>query len=131
MRMTPILPALLLLTACGEGTITSARGKLEAIKPVHTLGLNRPSSLHVEAGLESIIGADRSRLEQQFGTPRLDVREGDALKLQWSGTPCVLDVYLYPPARGGEPSVSFVDARRGDGRDVDKAACVTALKQGK
>lgn len=117
----------LLLAGCGEGTVTSARGKLEAIKPVP----RRPSGLRIEPGLEGVIGADRSGLERQFGAPRLDVREGDALKLQWSGGACILDVYLYPPARGGEPSASYVDARRGDGRDVDKASCVTALKQGK
>ena len=117
----------LLLAGCGEGTTTSARGKLEAIKPVQ----HRSSGPRVEAGLEGVIGADRSGLERQFGAPRLDVREGDALKLQWSGGACILDVYLYPPARGGEPAASYVDARRGDGRDVDKSSCVTALKQGK
>ena len=117
----------LLLAGCGEGTTTSARGKLEAMKPVP----RRPAGPRIEAGLESVIGADRSGLERQFGAPRLDVREGDALKLQWSGGACILDVYLYPPARGSEPSASYVDARRGDGRDVDKASCVTALKQGK
>jgi hypothetical protein len=117
----------LLLAGCGEGTATSARGKLEAIKPLP----HRPSGPRVEAGLEGVIGADRSSLERQFGAPRLDVREGDALKLQWSGGACILDVYLYPPARGIEPSASYVDARRGDGRDVDKASCITALKQGK
>ena len=117
----------LLLAGCGEGTTTSARGKLEAMKPVP----RRPAAPRIEAGLESVIGADRSGLERQFGAPRLDVREGDALKLQWSGGACILDVYLYPPARGSEPSASYVDARRGDGRDVDKASCVTALKQGK
>ena len=117
----------LILAGCGEGTVTSARGKLDAIKPIP----HRPYGPRVEAGLEGVIGADRSGLERQFGAPRLDVREGDALKLQWSGGACILDVYLYPPPRGGEPSASYVDARRGDGRDVDKASCVTALKQGK
>ena len=116
-----------LLAGCGEGTTTSARGKLDAIKPVP----HRPSGPRIEAGLESVIGADRGGLERQFGAPRLDVREGDALKLQWSGGACILDVYLYPSARGGEPSATYADARRGDGRDVDKASCVTALKQGK
>ena len=117
----------LILAGCGEDTVTSARGKLDAIKPIP----HRPYGPRVEAGLEGVIGADRSGLERQFGAPRLDVREGDALKLQWSGGACILDVYLYPPPRGGEPSASYVDARRGDGRDVDKASCVTALKQGK
>ena len=80
-------------------------------------------------GLESVIGADARTLTAEFGTPRLDVREGDARKLQFSGEPCVLDVYLYPPDKGGEPRATYVDARRAsDGQDVDRAACVAALR---
>ena len=45
----------LLLAGCGEGTVTSARGKLEAIKPVP----RRPSGPRIEPGLEGVIGADR------------------------------------------------------------------------
>lgn len=81
-------------------------------------------------GLEGVIGADASALERQFGEARLDVWEGDARKLQFSGTPCVLDVYLYPPRPGGVPTAAYVDARRpSDGLDVDRAACVRALKR--
>lgn len=80
-------------------------------------------------GLEGVIGADQAALERQFGQPRLNVIEEDAVKLQWSGVPCILDVYLYPPKEGGRPVAAYVDARRGDGRDVDRAACVAALRQ--
>lgn len=80
-------------------------------------------------GLEGVIGADASALIDQFGKPRLDVHEGDARKLQFSGAPCVLDIYLYPPDKGGEPRATYVDARRSsDGRDVDRAACIAALR---
>jgi len=49
--------------------------------------------------------------------------------LQFSGTACVLDVYLYPPAAGSEPEATYVDARRSsDGQDVDRAACIVALR---
>lgn len=126
MRIALAVLPLLALAACGEGTTTSARGKLEAIKPVPQ---HRPAGPRIEPGLEGVIGADRDSLTRQFGSPRLDVREAGALKLQWSGTACILDVYLYPPERGGEPVGNYVDARRGDGRDVDKAACVAAMKQ--
>jgi hypothetical protein len=80
-------------------------------------------------GLEAVIGADARTLTAEFGQPRLDVREGDARKLQFSGQPCVLDVYLYPPDKGaGEPRATYVDARRAsDGQDVDRAACIAAL----
>lgn len=81
-------------------------------------------------GLEGVIGASPSQLERQFGQARLDVWEGDARKLQFSGEPCVLDVYLYPPRPGAEPTAAYVDARRSsDGLDVDRAACVKALKR--
>jgi hypothetical protein len=33
------------------------------------------------------------------------------------------------PAQGGRQTATYVDARRGDGRDVDRAACIAALKQ--
>ncbi len=81
-------------------------------------------------GLESVIGANARSLVSQFGQPRLDVTEGDARKLQFSGQACVLDIYLYPTRSGAEPSATYVDARRGsDGLDVDRAACVAALRQ--
>lgn len=82
-------------------------------------------------GLEGVIGADTAALQRQFGAPRLDVWEGDARKLQFSGEACVLDVYLYPPSAGATPTATYVDARRAsDGLDVDRASCVRALKKG-
>jgi hypothetical protein len=80
-------------------------------------------------GLEGVIGATAGDLTRHFGTPRLDVLEGDARKLQFTGTACVLDVYLYPSAPGREPQATYVDARRSDGRDVDRAACIEALRK--
>ena len=81
-------------------------------------------------GLEGVIGADSAALQRQFGPPRLDVHEGDARKLQFSGEACVLDVYLYPPSPGGAPTATYVDARRAsDGLDVDRVSCVRALRR--
>jgi hypothetical protein len=80
-------------------------------------------------GLEGVIGATAADLTRHFGTPRLDVLEGDARKLQFTGTACVLDVYLYPSVPGREPQATYVDARRSDGRDVDRAACIEALRK--
>ena len=76
-----------------------------------------------------MIGADADALIRSFGPPRLDIRDGDARKLQWSGTACVLDAYLYPGPGGARPSATYIDTRRGDGRDVDRAACITALRK--
>ena len=129
-----LLPGLLaLLSACG-GTETRVQSAGTAPPPSR---LAPPPQLHHVVpglhiqnlpGLEGVIGATSPQLTRQFGRPRLDVIEGDVRKLQFTGTPCVLDVYLYPPAPGQEPEAAYVDARRSDGRDVDRAACVAALK---
>lgn len=80
-------------------------------------------------GLEGVIGADALQLGRQFGTPRLDLIEDDARKMQWTGTACILDIYLYPQQGAPRPTATYVDARRGDGREVDRAACVAALRK--
>ena len=80
------------------------------------------------AGLEAVMGATAQRLIAQFGNPDLDLREGQARKLQFLAPACVLDAYLYPPRGGrGEPVVTHVDARQPDGREMDRASCVAAL----
>jgi len=79
-------------------------------------------------GLETVIDMNARTLVDRFGTPQLDVHEGDMRKLQFAGEPCVLDVYLYPLKPGGEPLATYVDARRSsDGLDVDRASCIAAL----
>lgn len=81
-------------------------------------------------GLGGVIGANETALANIFGPPRLTVREGDALKLQFSGRSCVLDVFLYPLVPNGEPNATWVEARRpSDGQDADRASCVAALKR--
>ena len=80
-------------------------------------------------GLEGVIGETAQQLVRSFGQPRLDVREGDARKLQFAGTPCVLDIYLYPTRPGVTPTATHLEARRAsDGFEVDRVACVNALK---
>ncbi len=81
-------------------------------------------------GLEEVIERDVASLVRRFGDPRLDVREGDMRKLQFAGEPCVLDVFLYPLHEGQEPVATHVEARRAsDGQEVDRAACVAALRR--
>jgi hypothetical protein len=94
-----------------------------------TGGFIAPRVMHLP-GLETVVGRNATALANVFGSPRLEVQEGDALKLQFSGEACVLDVYLYPLRPGAEPSATYVDARRAsDGIDVDRAACVAALRR--
>ena len=79
------------------------------------------------SGLESVLGRTARHLEGLFGRPQLDVREGNARKLQFAGPACVFDAYLYPPRGGGEPIVTHVDARTPRGDDFDRASCAAAL----
>lgn len=124
----------LLLSACAGGvTGTSAppRGS-SGMPPVRQPARTVPRDPQFQSipGLEGVIGATQNQLVRQFGSPRLDVWEGDARKLQFTGTACLLDIYLYPTTSSREPLATFVDARRGsDGQDVDRAACVAALRR--
>jgi hypothetical protein len=131
-----------LLAACGGKSAGKVASTVDRpapgspAKPVRTAvrapapakpALVRPQ---VVPGLEGVIGASEAELTRQFGAARLEVWEGDARKLQYSGTPCVLDIYLYPAAQGREPLASHVEARRvSDGEEVDRIACVAALRR--
>lgn len=135
-----LLPTVALLAACGGSGGTQKIKSVAVPPPPPAKVVVRPpvrtpppsARIQVLPGLEGVIGADRNELLRQFGTARLDVWEGDARKLQFSGNACVLDVYLYPPERGKEPEATYVDARRpSDGQDVDRAACIAALRKGK
>lgn len=98
--------------------------------PPPTAGFRAPVILRAP-GLERVIEQDAAGIVRQFGEPRLDVREGDTRKLQFAGEACVLDVYLYPLREGDQPVATHVEARRAsDGREVDRAACVEALRRG-
>jgi hypothetical protein len=110
----------LLLAGCGESTMARpATPTSTTIKPPPLSG----------GGLERVMGQNVAGLTQLFGTPDADVREGSARKLQFQGTFCVLDTYLYPGKGGGEPKVTYVDARQPDGSVIDRASCVAALER--
>jgi hypothetical protein len=110
------LSALLLVGGCVSG---------QEARPVRAEAA--PPPRYNPVGLENVVGRTARYLESQFGKADLDVREGPARKLQFAGPACVLDAYLYPPRGGGEPIVTYVDARRPDGTDFDRASCAAAL----
>lgn len=85
-----------------------------------------PASAFMKQG--PLMGSDARALTQMFGQPRLDIRETTVRKLQFANGRCILDAYLYAPARGKEPVVTHVDARNPGGADVDPAACASALQ---
>ncbi len=136
-RVSPLLLlcALLALAGCGGQSPRVASAQLPPIAqpPAKIEPLARPvpeaEVMHLP-GLDSVIGARANLLLQAFGTPRIDLKEGDVRKLQFAGAPCVLDIYLYPPDGGGEQIATHVEARRAsDGQDVDRGQCVQALRK--
>lgn len=141
-EMLALLAVLPALAACGGAgkqvqsapvvTPAAAPRQHSRLPPVRQPVRQAPPAVHALAapGLEGVIGSSQIELVRQFGPARLDVWEGDARKLQFVGTACVFDVYLYPAAPGREPKASYVEARRAsDGKDVDRAACISALRQ--
>lgn len=130
-KLLPLLPLTILLSACAGGGGKAPPAGPSARVPVRVPAATPPPRPRVLAapGLEGVIGARMPELIDQFGPARLEVWEGDARKLQFTGSACVLDIYLYPPAPGRDPEATYVEARRAsDGQDVDRAACVAALR---
>ena len=77
-----------------------------------------------------LIGMSVHDLGLRFGQPRFQVQEGPGTKLQWTRGGCVLDDFLYPPVSGsGAPRVTYVDARRPSGADLDLRACLALMER--
>ena len=135
-EMFALLALLPLLSACGGSGAVPVKSAATRPPPAR-LAIRQPSrrtpppaaQVLTAPGLEGVIGANTADLARQFGTARLDVWEGDARKLQFTGTACVLDIYLYPKSTGDEPKATYLEARRSDGREVDRAACISALRK--
>ena len=137
MARSLVLVAAMLVTGCASAIPPPRPAVVAPPAPQTAAPVAAPSSQSFIAptimrlpGLESVIGADARRLGELFGPARLTVPEGDAVKLQFAGAPCVLDVFLYPLRPGGQPAATHVEARRpSDGQDTDRAACVAALRR--
>lgn len=141
MRILPALILLPLLASCVSTPPSRPQPSrpappppgISAIPPTRPTsplptGFRAPQVLHI-AGLEGVLGQDAATLARLFGTPRLDVAEGDMRKLQFAGEACVLDLYLYPLRPAGEPVATYLETRRAsDGLDVDRRSCVDALR---
>ncbi|WP_246203021.1 hypothetical protein [Sphingomonas lacunae] len=133
LRSLAVLMLPLTLAACGGATATGPAGR----GPV-TAGQLPPTNLHRDGTLPGrthndaggggqVMGRTAAQLIRDFGTPRLDVTEGPARKLQFAGDRCVMDAYLYAPRAGAEPVASHVDTRSPDGADVARDACIATL----
>jgi hypothetical protein len=124
-KHTAALFALLILSGCASGAaIPPPRPQTRIDAPA---GASRPAL--EKRGLEAVMGKDSATLTRLFGPPRIDVVEVYGRKLQFVGKACVLDTYLYPEGKNKSEIVTYVDARRSDGAEVDRAACVDALQR--
>ena len=121
LRSAFVLIAALVISACAA---TPKAAKLQ--RPV----LVSPP-LVTPSGLDRVMGRNATSLIALFGNADQDVREDNSRKLQFSSGICILDAYLYAPAKGKEPLVSYVDARQPDGGPIDRASCVAALTRRK
>ncbi|WP_073977203.1 hypothetical protein [Erythrobacter donghaensis] len=141
MRRRPLLTAALLAAAlggCAGGAGPGRKPAAAAPRPgFRPAAAATPRSTIVvvpevmaPAGLSGVIGAPAAALTSRFGSPRIDLAEGDARKLQFAGPTCVLDIYLYPVAAAAEPTATHVAARlRQGGAPADPGACLREIEQ--
>jgi hypothetical protein len=124
------MAALATLTACAS-TPPPVKAPPPKVAPGKRPPASRPAPLVVTPGteLDRVIGKDARALAQLFGTASADVREGDGRKLQFKGSQCILDAYLYPPTKGRAPIVTYVAARTLDGKDAERNSCIGALRR--
>jgi hypothetical protein len=132
MREWTIVPLVLILGACASGGRDRAvAGQRPApVAAPAPAGAFRTPQVQQEQGLESIIGARSDTLSRRFGTPRIDLAEGDARKLQFVSETCVLDIFLYPLDQGAEPVATHVEVRRrADAGPADRAECIRRIER--
>ena len=84
-----------------------------------------PTPTRPAGPVSALVGLTANELTTHFGAPRLQIREGPGLKLQWSSTTCVLDAFLYP--EGGRERATHIDTRRPSGDSIDQRSCVETL----
>lgn len=121
-RQLPIIAALTAtLAGCVATPAPRAAPQVSAPKPPQT-----PQRITQN---NSLVGRNANAALSLFGKPRLDVTEGVGRKLQFAGTPCILDIYYYAPKQGADPIATYVDARTPDGRDANVDSCITALQR--
>lgn len=122
--------AAIMFAAAAAGLLggCAGAGKPASVRPAAAQSRStvvRVPDVMAAGGLDGIIGASADALLRRFGSPRIDLNEGDARKLQFAGAACVLDIYIYPVAARAEPTATHVEARlRQGGAKADPGACI-------
>lgn len=116
------------LGGCAGGSAPRPAGSARPAAAPHSTIVVVPEVM-APAGLQGVIGSPVAALTRRFGTPRIDLAEGDARKLQFAGRACVLDIFLYPLSAGTEPTATHVEARiRQGGGAADAGACIREVE---
>lgn len=136
MRRLALALMALAVSACAGGTgaaptrTASTATRPPGVTPPPSREAFRPPSVMRGGGLNGVIGARAASLTARFGAARIDLTEGDARKLQFTGRNCVLDIFLYPLEAGREPVATHVDARlRQGGGETDRAGCIAEIER--
>lgn len=125
----PSLAALALLLAGCAGSSKPAPTRPPAVVQPRSTVVRVPEVM-APKGLEGVIGSSAEALLKRFGTPRIDLVEGDARKLQFAGAKCVLDIYIYPVSAVAQPTATHVVARqRQGGGAADPGACIREVEK--
>jgi hypothetical protein len=74
-----------------------------------------------------LVGIDAAAVTRLLGPASLDRTEGTGRQMQFVRPPCVLDVFLYPPATGGTAVVRTAAARKPDGSKIDPGTCLSLI----
>ena len=116
-------------TGCTSGNYVRAP-QAASVPPAATGTTFRTPEVMSARGTDGVIGSDASALTRRFGTPRIDLTEGDARKLQFASVSCVLDIFLYPLEAGRAPVATHIAARaRQGGAAADSAYCINEVER--
>ena len=122
--MTLLVPAAAALSGCVSG---ARETPVVIAQPPEAF---RAPQVMRESGLESVIGEGAASLSRRFGEARIDLKEGDARKLQFASADCVLDIFLYPLREGGAPVATHVEARlRQGGAPAPRERCIDEIER--
>ncbi|MHA7820679.1 MAG: hypothetical protein ACX930_13610 [Erythrobacter sp.] len=122
----------LLISACASGNYVrsgaaAAPSSVPAPAPATTF---RTPQVMQGSGVGEVIGQQAASLTSRFGSPRIDLAEGDARKLQFASATCVLDIYLYPLEAGGTQVATYVEARsRQGGGEAERGSCIREVER--
>jgi hypothetical protein len=115
MRFHP-LAAILFLSACARVPTETATPTPPSVPPA------QPPR---ESGV--LVGMTGNELVTRFGSPVLQIREGNSFKIQFRGRLCVLDAFLYP-STGAQYRVTHVEARSLSGLETNQSDCIRTLE---